>query len=219
VLRSEVEGQLPQVLDRIEGYFGGYPLFVKPANLGSSVGISKCRSRSDLVEGLIDAARYDRRLLVERGINARELEVSVLGNEHPQVSGVGEIIPSREFYSYEAKYIDGNSQLLIPAPVPAEVASRVQELALRAYRVVDCASMARVDFFLEKSSGDLFLSEINTIPGFTQISMYPKLWEASGLPYPELLDRLIELALERKADKDRTERIYQVAHRSDHLKK
>jgi D-alanine-D-alanine ligase len=208
VLRSEVEGRLQEVLERVENHFGAYPLFVKPANLGSSVGISKCRSRSDLVEGLMEAARFDRRLLVERGIDARELEVSVLGNEQPQVSIVGEIIPSREFYTYESKYLDGNSQLLIPAPIPDDLSARVQQLALQAFRAVDGAGMARVDFFLDKKSGELYLSEINTIPGFTQISMYPKLWEASGLTYPALLDRLIALALERKADRDRTERRY-----------
>jgi D-alanine-D-alanine ligase len=207
VTRREIENDLPSVIERAEN-LAPYPLFTKPSNLGSSVGITKCRSRNDLVEGLIDAARYDRRVLIERGVNAREIEISVLGNEQPQASLPGEIIPSREFYSYEAKYIDGRSELLIPAPLTADQTAQVTELALRAYSAVDCAGMARVDFFLDRDSGQLFLSEINTIPGFTQISMYPKLWEASGLPYPKLVDRLIELALERKAERDRTERRY-----------
>ena len=222
VLRSEIEADMPGVIERA-ARLADFPLFVKPANLGSSVGITKCMSRSDLMEGLFDAARYDRRILVERGVkNAREIEVSVLGNEDPQVSIPGEIIPSREFYSYEAKYIDGSSELLIPAPISEELTRQVQVLALRAYRAIDCSGMARVDFLLEMPAGGvlsqagaqsqpvLYLSEVNTIPGFTQISMYPKLWEASGLPYPALVDRLIELALSRKADRDRTERQYNV---------
>ncbi len=210
-LRKEIETNIEFVLQRAE-QIADYPLFVKPANLGSSVGITKCLSRSDLYEGLIEAARFDRKVLVERGLDAREIEVSVLGNEEPQVSMPGEIIPSREFYSYEAKYIDGKSGLIIPAPLATTLYERVQELALKAYRAVDCAGMARVDFLLEKSPAlgeGLYLSEINTIPGFTQISMYPKLWDASGLPYSALLDRLIELAMERKTDRDRTERRYQ----------
>jgi len=208
VLRSEIESDLEGVVARAE-QVAAYPLFIKPANLGSSVGVTKCRSRSDLVEGLLEAARYDRRILVQRGIEAREIEISVLGNDLPQVSLPGEVIPSREFYSYEAKYIDGNSGLIIPAPLSAELTARVQELALRAYHAADCAGMARVDFLLDKSTGELYLGEINTIPGFTQISMYPKLWEVSGLPYPALLDRLIKLALERKADRQHTEWSYQ----------
>ncbi len=210
VLRSELEAGMQSVLERAEHTLGGYPLFVKPANLGSSVGISKCRSRSDLVEGLLEAARYDRRVLIERAVEAREIEVSVLGNDRPQASVPGEVIPSREFYSYESKYLDGTSQLLIPAPIPAETAEKARQLALGAYRAVDCSGMARVDFFLDKRNGELYLSELNTIPGFTHISMYAKLWEASGLLYPQLLDRLIVLALERKADRDRTERRYQL---------
>ncbi|MDW8227865.1 MAG: hypothetical protein RMJ60_08725 [Anaerolineales bacterium] len=149
---------------------------------------------------------YDRRVLIERGVNAREIEVSVLGNDQPQASIPGEILPSREFYSYEAKYVDGTSGLLIPAPLPEEKAEEIRRLAIAAYKAIDCAGMARVDFFLERETGQVWVNEINTIPGFTSISMYPKLWEASGLPYPALIDRLIELALERKADRDRTER-------------
>ncbi len=208
-LRSEIEADMPAVIGRAE-QVASYPYFVKPANLGSSVGVTKCSRRSDLLEGLLEAARYDRRILVERGAaNAREIEVSVLGNEDPQASAPGEIIPSREFYSYEAKYIDGDSVLLIPAPIPPETAELARELAIRAYKAVDCAGMARVDFLLDKNTGELYLNELNTIPGFTSISMYPKLWEASGLPYPQLCDRLIELALQRKKENDRTERKYQ----------
>jgi D-alanine-D-alanine ligase len=207
VLRSEIEKAPQDVAARIE-QVGAYPLFVKPANLGSSVGISKCRNRSDLLEGLMEACRFDRRVLVEKGINPREIEVGVLGNDSPAASVPGEVIPSREFYSYEAKYLDGKSELIIPARLPGELTQKVQDMALRAYRAIDCAGMGRVDFLLDRDSGELFLGEINTIPGFTKISMYPKLWEASGLAYPELVDRLIELALEKKADNDRTVRRY-----------
>ena len=207
ILRSQLEKDAESVLEQVESMSPSkpYPVFVKPANLGSSVGISKCTSRSDLMEGLMDAARYDRRLVIERGVNAREIEVSVLGNDEPQASVAGEVIPSREFYSYEAKYIDDRSELLIPAPIPGEVAERIREIAIHAYKSIDCAGMARVDFLLDKDTGKIFLSEINTLPGFTRISMYPKLWAASGISYPELVDRLIEFALERKADRDRIE--------------
>ena len=214
VLRRDIEGQLDIVIQTAENLFP-YPIFTKPANLGSSVGISKCQNRYDLQEGLFEAARYDRRILIERGINAREIEVSVLGNDSPEVSIPGEIIPSREYYSYEAKYIDGRSELLIPAPLPDEATQKIQELAIKAYKLIDCAGMARVDFLLEKDNqqltqpGELYLSEINTIPGFTKISMYPKLWEASGITFPDLINRLIDLALERKLDKSRNEHRFQ----------
>ncbi|HEX7541427.1 MAG TPA: D-alanine--D-alanine ligase family protein [Anaerolineales bacterium] len=205
ILRSEVEKDIEAVIRRAEAV-GSFPLFVKPANLGSSVGISKCNSRADLGEGLLEAAAYDRRVLVERGVNAREIEVSVLGNDLPQASVPGEVLPSREFYSYESKYVDGTSGLLIPAPLPVEATEKIRQMAVTAYKAIDCAGMARVDFFVEKASGEIYLNEVNTIPGFTNISMYPKLWEASGLPYTKLVDRLVELALERKADRDHTER-------------
>lgn len=205
VLRSEIKQDIDAVLEKAEKV-AGYPLFIKPANLGSSVGVSKCRSRADLLEGLMEAARFDRRVLVERGLNAREIEVSVLGNDEPQASIPGEIIPAADFYTYDAKYHDDRSQLLIPAPITDEQTALVQSLAVQAYKASDCAGMARVDFLLDKDSQQLYLGEINTIPGFTQISMYPKLWAASGLSYPELVDRLIELALERKAERDQTER-------------
>jgi len=207
--RNEIESNVDTVIQRAES-LAEYPLFVKPANLGSSVGVSKCRSRSDLLEGLIDAAQYDRRILVEQGVTAREIEVGVLGNEHPIASIPGEVIPSREFYSYEAKYLDENSQLLIPAPISEELAEEARRLSLAAYRAIDCAGMARVDFLLSPDDPvknlpeKLYLSELNTIPGFTKISMYPKLWQASGISYPALINRLIELAIERKAERDRT---------------
>jgi D-alanine-D-alanine ligase len=205
LLRSEIRKDMQAALSRAERV-AGYPLFVKPANLGSSVGISKCNNHSDLEEGLLEAAAYDRRVLVERGVQAREIEVAVLGNDAPQASVPGEVEPSREFYSYESKYVDGTSGLLIPAPLPAGTAEQIRSMAVSAYKLIDCAGMARVDFFLEKGTGKVYLNELNTIPGFTAISMYPKLWEASGLPYDMLVDRLVSLALERKADRDRTER-------------
>jgi D-alanine-D-alanine ligase len=208
VLRAEIEKDMEGVIRRVEAMCP-YPFFTKPANLGSSVGVTKCRSRSDLQEGLMDASLYDRRILIERGVvNAREIEVSVLGNDDPRASVPGEILPSREFYSYEAKYIDGKSGLLIPAPIPAEVAAKVQDLAVRAFKAIDAAGMARVDFLLQRDTNELFLNELNTIPGFTKISMYPKLWEASGIPYAALVDRLIELALQRKTERDRTSHSY-----------
>ena len=207
ILRSELDADVDFVLEKVETV-APYPLFVKPANLGSSVGVSKVRNRSDLYEGLLEAARYDRRILVERGVDGREIEISVLGNDLPEASLPGEIIPAADFYSYQAKYHDDRSQLIIPAPISDETRAEVQSLALRAYKAIDCAGMARVDFLIDKETEELYLNEVNTIPGFTRISMYPKLWEASGLPYPALVDRLIELALERKADRDRTERRY-----------
>jgi len=214
VKRKEWEADPEGVLDRAEAALG-YPVFTKPANLGSSVGISKCRDRAGLVAGLAEAARYDRKLLVEIAVPAaREIEVSVLGNDDPIASLPGEIVPGREFYSYEAKYIDVGddaSQLLIPAPISPEMTEQVRDLAVRAYTAIDCAGMARADFLLSRETGELYINELNTIPGFTAISMYPKLWDASGVPYPELIDRLIELALERYEDKRRSETSYQPA--------
>lgn len=176
-----------------------YPLFVKPANLGSSVGIHKSKNGEQLIEHIVAALCYDEYLVIEQGIEAREIEVSVLGNRKARVSVAGEIIPSREFYSYQAKYLDQASRLLIPAPLSEAEMSRVQELALATYQVLQLEGMARVDFLMDKGSGECWVNEPNTIPGFTQISMYPKLWEASGLPYVELLDELVELGLERWA--------------------
>jgi D-alanine-D-alanine ligase len=208
VLRSEIEQDLESVIRRAESV-SAYPLFVKPANLGSSVGVTKCRSRSDLAEGLMEAAQYDRRVLVERGVpNPREIEISVLGNDNPQASLPGEIIPGADFYSYDAKYVLDNSEFCIPAALSEAQAALIKELAVRAFKAIDGCGMARVDFLLDPKTGEIFLNELNTIPGFTKISMYPKLWEASGLPYASLIDRLIELALERKAERDRTVRQY-----------
>jgi D-alanine-D-alanine ligase len=204
VLRAEIERDLKAVIKKVEPL--GYPVFVKPANMGSSVGVSKCDSRSDLSEGLLEAAQYDRRILIERGVNAREIEIAVLGNEEPLASIPGEVEPSREFYSYESKYVDGTSGLLIPAPLEEETAAAMRRVAIQTYKAIDCAGMARVDFFLDKDDGKFYLNEVNTLPGFTKISMYPKLWDASGVSYPQLVDRLIELALERKKDKDRIKR-------------
>jgi D-alanine-D-alanine ligase len=208
ILRGEIEHHLEKAVRRAETV-GSYPLFVKPANLGSSVGVTKCRSRSDVAEALLEAAQYDRRVLVERGVpNPREIEISVLGNDAPEASIPGEIIPGADFYSYDAKYILENSQLIIPARLSEAEVETVRELALRAYKACDCSGMARVDFLLDPKTGEIFLNEVNTIPGFTKISMYPKLWEASGVPYGTLVNRLIELALERKTDRDRTVRVY-----------
>jgi D-alanine-D-alanine ligase len=208
VLRAEIENDMHSVIEKAEK-IGDYPLFTKPANLGSSVGVTKCNNRSDLQEGLMEAAAFDRRILIQKGVkNVREIEVSVLGNDEPVASVCGEILPSREFYSYESKYIDGTSGLIIPAPLPEEISECIREYAVRAYKAIDCAGMARVDFFLEKDTNRVYLNELNSIPGFTKISMYPKLWEASGLSYNKLVDRLIELALERKAERDRTSHTY-----------
>ena len=206
--RKEIEKNMDAVLEKAEKV-GAYPLFTKPANLGSSVGVTKCHNRSDLQEWLMEAAAVDRRVLIERGVNdAREIEVSVLGNDEPSASVCGEILPSREFYSYESKYIDGTSGLDIPAKLPADVSEQIRAYAMRAYHLIDCAGMARGDFFVEKDTNKVYLNELNTIPGFTTISMYPKLWEATNLPYATLVDRLIELALERKAERDQTSHTY-----------
>jgi len=213
--RRQWRTQPEDVLDEVEAQLG-YPVFTKPANLGSSVGISKCCDRTALRDGLEQAALYDRRLLIEWAVpSAREIEVSVLGNEEPLASVPGEIIPSREFYDYAAKYLDAGdeaSQLLIPARLDPAMTQRVRQLAVDAYRVVDGAGMARVDFLLSRETGELYLNEINTIPGFTAISMYPKLWEASGVSYPELLDRLVDLALERHAENRASERTFRPVH-------
>ena len=180
----------------------GYPVFVKPANLGSSVGISKVKREADLAAAIDLAGEFDRKIVIEAGVpNAREIEIAVLGNDAPEVSVPGEIIPSREFYDYQAKYLDDDSRTVIPADLPGPVTSEVRRLALEVFRAVDCAGMARVDFLMDGSNGTLFVNEINTIPGFTTISMYSKMWAASGVTYPELLDRLIRLARERHAEK------------------
>jgi len=202
VLRSRWEKARDAVAEELEAAFG-YPCFVKPANLGSSVGVARCQNRGQLMKAMDNAARYDRKLVVEKGVRCRELECSVLGNDEPLASVVGEILPGREFYDYAAKYLDPRTRLVIPAPVPDEVSRQVQDLAIRAFRAIDCSGMARVDFFWDQDSGEVLVNEINTIPGFTAVSMYPKLWEATGLRYSHLLDRLIELARERHREMSR----------------
>ncbi len=210
VLRREWESQPEETIRRIEAAFG-YPCFVKPANLGSSVGITKAHNWDELAQALATAAQYDRRLIAERAAeNAREIECSVLGNDEPIASLPGEILPKREFYDYDAKYAnDSGTDLVVPADLSPEVTRQIQELSVRAFRAVDACGMARVDFFLERATHRVLLSEINTIPGFTAVSMYPKMWEASGLPYADLIDRLIQLALERHADKKKNKVTFQ----------
>lgn len=188
------------MLSRLEAQLA-YPVFVKPCNLGSSVGISKARNRQTLEEGIDLAVRYDRRIIVEQGIDAREVECGVLGNDDPQVSVAGEIQSHHEFYDYEAKYTAGLADLIIPARLSSGQVRAVQEYARQAFLAVDAAGLARVDFFVRRDDGAVLINEINTMPGFTSTSMYPKLWEASGLPYPELIDRLLDLALQRHAGK------------------
>jgi D-alanine-D-alanine ligase len=202
VNRWEWDTQREAVVRKAEEQIG-YPCFVKPANLGSSVGVSKVADAAGLPMALDLAARYDRRMLIERGIDAREIECSVLGNDHPRASLPGEVRPSREFYDYVAKYFDEDTRLTTPADLPGPKVAEIQDLAVRAFVALDCAGMARADFFLERGTDRVYVNELNTIPGFTAVSMYPRMWEASGLPYPELLDRLIQLAFERHRDRAR----------------
>ncbi len=200
-LRREWERDAPAITGRVSDTLH-YPVFVKPANLGSSVGISKARSDQEFAVAMELALQFDRKIVIEAAVpDAREIECAVLGNDEPQASVVGEIIPSREFYDYEAKYLDAASELLIPAPLSARHTAEIQRLAVDAFRAVEGAGMARVDFLMARATEEIFVNEVNTFPGCTNISMYPKLWEASGLPYSALLDRLIELALERHAEK------------------
>jgi D-alanine-D-alanine ligase len=187
-----------------------YPVFVKPANLGSSVGISKARTRKELGPAIYEAAKFDRKIVIEQGVGgakhkAREIECSVLGNHRPQASVPGEIVPVKEFYDYSAKYLDEGSALIIPAKLTKAETKKVQELAIRAFQAVDCAGLARVDFLMDPKTRKLYVNEINTMPGFTAISMYPKLWAASGVSYPDLIDRLIKLGIERHEDKKKNQ--------------
>ncbi|HMG85760.1 MAG TPA: D-alanine--D-alanine ligase family protein [Terracidiphilus sp.] len=208
VLRSAWEGSPRKAIAQIEASLK-YPVFVKPANLGSSVGISKAHDRKELGPALDEAAKYDRKLVVEQGVGgkksrARELEVGVLGNDDPRASVVGEIIPGKEFYDYEAKYLSEGSVPVIPAKITRDEAKRIREMAVAAFRACDLSGLARVDFLMEPDGKRrIYLNEVNTLPGFTQISMYPKLWEATGIPYSALITQLIELALERHEDKNR----------------
>ena len=196
VIKNEFSSHPEKVLAKLEPL--GFPLFVKPANLGSSVGISKAKNAEELLIALEFAFGFDRRVIVEASTDGkpRELEVAILGNDDPQASPVGELTFDSEFYDYETKYTAGRAEMHIPADVPAEISAQIQRLALEAYKILDCAGLARIDFFYLPTSGELFLNELNTIPGFTKTSMYPKLWEAGGISYAELVSRLVELALE-----------------------
>jgi D-alanine-D-alanine ligase len=201
VMRHEREANAEATLDALESALG-YPMFVKPANLGSSVGISKAKTRDGLSNALDLAGAYDRKIVVEAAIpEAREIECAVLGNDTPEASVAGEVIPSREFYDYEAKYLDDRSQVIIPADLAPPVSDDIRRLSIASFKSIDCAGMARVDFLLSRTTGQIFVNEVNTIPGFTTISMYSKLWAATGVDYATLLDRLVGLALERHAGK------------------
>ena len=208
-LRSEWEAAPKKIQRAVEARLK-YPVFVKPANLGSSVGISKAHNRKELGPAIGEAAKFDRKIVIEAGVGgqknkAREIECAVLGNDRPEASVPGEIVPSAEFYDYSAKYLDEGSQLIIPAKLSKSESKRVQELAVAAFRAVDCSGLARVDFLMDPKSRKIYLNEINTMPGFTSISMYPKLWAASGVPYPELIERLIKLGIDRHAEKKRNQ--------------
>ena len=192
----EYEQNKEVIIEKIEKKLG-YDVFIKPSNGGSSVGISKAHNKSELILGLEDAIKYDRKILVEKAINAREIEVAVLGNDSPEASVPGEVIPAKEFYDYEAKYKSEASKLLIPAALSEVKLDAIKEEAIRIYQILDCAGMARVDFLVDKETEDVYLNEVNTIPGFTKISMYPKMWQATGKTYIGLIDELIELAIER----------------------
>ncbi len=206
-LYSQFPGNEKEYVTRIERKLK-YPCFVKPPNQGSSVGISKAHNKKELTAAIHLAGQYDRKILVEKAVkNPREIEISVMGNDEPVVSLPGEIVPSNEFYDYDAKYVDGKSAAHIPANLPKPIIKKLQACALKAYSVLDCSGMARVDFLVQRN-GTIFLNEINTIPGFTSISMYPKLWEASGISYSELLDRLIGFAVERYAAKKKLKTFY-----------
>lgn len=202
--RNEIETDIQAVIKQIEE-LGNYPFFTKPVNMGSSVGINKCRNAHQLKSGLLDAAQYDRRVLVEVGLEKPiEIEISVLGNDEPRISVPGEIIPGDEFYSYDDKYINGVSQLEIPAELPEETTRQIKEFAIKAYKAIDCAGLARVDFMIDQATSKVYLNELNSIPGFTQISMYTKLWEACGISFSELIDQLIDYAMERHKENSRS---------------
>ena len=207
VQRADWERNPKEIRRAVEKKFK-YPVFVKPATLGSSVGMTKVHSRAELGPALDLAAEFAMKIMVERAVNAREIEVSVLGNHVPQASVPGEIVPHREFYDYTAKYLEDGTQLLIPAKLKKSEIKKVQHMAVIAFRALELSGMARVDFFIEKRGGKIFLNEVNTIPGFTSISMYPKLWEANGIPFRDLISKLIELALEQHGEKARTK--YQI---------
>ncbi|MGA7160381.1 MAG: D-alanine--D-alanine ligase family protein [Bacteroidota bacterium] len=208
-LISEFEEDQKKVMLRVEEELQ-YPCFVKPSNTGSSIGISKAHDRQEFIDAVVLAGHYGRKIIVEKSIEkAREIECGVIGNDKPEASVLGEIIPSNEFYDYDAKYVDGKSTSIIPADIPKWATRKIQYIACKAFKVLDCSGMARVDFLVQGNGTKIFLNEINTIPGFTSISMFPKLWEASGLSYPDLLDKLIQLAIERHRAKSTLKRTYQ----------
>lgn len=208
ILRRDWESKPEETIRSIESAFG-YPCFIKPANLGSSVGVTKAHNWDELAQALATAAQFDRKLLAERAVDAREIECSVLGNDEPIAAIPGEVVPKREFYDYAAKYAEGSgTELKIPADLPPEVTRSVQDIAIRAFKSIDGSGLARVDFFLERATNKVLLNEINTIPGFTSVSMYPRMWEQTGLTYSDLIDRLIQLGLERYADKKKSKTSY-----------
>ena len=206
--RHDLEGSgLAESVSKIEDEFG-YPVFIKPANSGSSVGINRAAQREELMSALQEALRFDDKLIVERGIDAREIEVAVLGNESPEASVAGEIVSDHGFYDYSAKYQDDSTQLVIPAPLSDEQTSSIRDLAIRAFRLLEAEGLARVDFLIDRQDDQPYINELNSLPGFTHGSMYPRLWEASGLAYPDLLDRLVELAMQRRERRSHLERTY-----------
>lgn len=208
VTRTQWEAEPEAVMLRVRRRFR-FPVFIKPATLGSSVGMTKVHNAAELADGIRLAAEFAQKILVERAIEGREIEVSVLGNEDPQASAPGEIAPHREFYDYAAKYTEEGTRLIVPASLTPRQSAKLRDYAVRAFRAIEGRGMARVDFFLERHSGHIYLNEINTIPGFTSISMYPRMWEASGVPYRDLIDRLIQLALEQHREKQRTRYSYE----------
>lgn len=203
ILRKDFEQNPKKIISMIEKDFK-YPIFIKPANLGSSVGISKAHNQKELSEGLLNASRYDRKIIIEEFINCREIETGVIGNDNPKVAAVGEIIPSKEFYDYEAKYYDGGkSEICIPANITKEQEEKIKVLAIDAYKSLDCCGLARVDFFISKDTEEIYINEINTIPGFTPYSMFPLLWQEKGIEYSELVDNLITYAMKRYEEKSK----------------
>ena len=209
ILRREWESKPEETIRSIESAFG-YPCFIKPANLGSSVGITKAHNWDELAQALATAAQFDRKLIAERAVDAREIECSVLGNDEPIAAIPGEVVPKREFYDYVAKYAgDSGTELVVPADLTPELTRTIQEIAVRAFKAIDGSGLARVDFFLERGTNRVLVNEINTIPGFTSVSMYPRMWAKTGLTYPALIDRLIQLALDRYADKKKSKTTFQ----------
>lgn len=197
--RKEIDKHILGIAQKVEDKFS-YPVFIKPSNAGSSIGISKATNRDELFKGLNYAAKYDRKVMIEEFINGREVECAILGNDNPMASTVGEIVPSNDFYDYKAKYIDNKSKILIPAKLPKDIVETIRKYAIRAFKSLDCSGLSRVDFFVHKETMDIFINEINTLPGFTDISMYPILWKEAGISYGKLIEKLIDLAIERFKD-------------------